>query len=223
MFQERVTKKSELHRAATLTAAPRWLECTWRREPCGKKSCPVCSLLTEERCRLVEQEEPEEIILDLLDDLRYSVAEAFLAIVDSRHYARNHTERRAKAPVRRSPRRFAIYRRLDAWHEALHRVFDDAEYLESLWVDSSDAADVDWYAHVLLDYVHRQSMHRARLNERQLATLLASKYTRQVIATVSGLLLDRLRRLALLDCREKGALMLLLSRFATLESEFKTL
>jgi hypothetical protein len=51
---------------------PKWLECTWRRQPCGKTACPVCSLLQQERAKLVSKHEPEEFIEDVLDDLRYS-------------------------------------------------------------------------------------------------------------------------------------------------------
>jgi len=180
--------------------------------PCGKTQCPVCSVLADEQKKMTARGEAAEFMIDVLDDLRYSIAEAFLTIIDSTKETRSHLHAQLAQP-RRSPRRFALYRKIDLWHEALHEVFDDAEELESIWTQSADAADTDWYVHILLDYLHRQLEYSAVHSRAQALKSVASTYARSVIAQTTALISDRLNRLALLDSTEKGTLIVLTSRF----------
>jgi len=208
-----VQKKNtrEQKRAISL---PQWLDCTWRRVPCNKKQCPVCSLLTAEEQKLIARGEGEEFVCDVLDDLRYSIAESFLSVVDSS--ARGHRtaahERRAFA--KRSPRRFPLYRTLDRWHEELHDLFSDGDDAESFWVQTADAADVDWYMHILLDFTHRQLLYLEKNSAQALRSSVPVAYTRYVIDATAQLVAEGLNRLALLDSTEKGVLILMAGTFS---------
>lgn len=193
---------------------PLWLDCTWRRVPCSKKQCPVCSLLTEEEKKLLARGEGEEFVCDVLDDLRYSIAESFLAVIETP--VRSQHGRRAFA--KRSPRRFPLYRTVDRWHEQLHDVYSDGDNAESFWVQTSDAADVDWYVHVLLDFVHRQLLYLERNSVQSLRTSIPAAYACYVIQLTTELIKDGLNRLALLDSTEKGALIMIAGKFTQVQA-----
>ncbi|MBU4298954.1 hypothetical protein KJ636_02845 [Patescibacteria group bacterium] len=32
---------------------PKWMECNWRRVPCGKENCPICGRIKKDRQRLI--------------------------------------------------------------------------------------------------------------------------------------------------------------------------
>lgn len=165
----------------------------------------------------------EEAIIDALDDLRYSIAESFLAIIDGAHEIHRGHARSRIAVKRHAPRRFALYKTCDLWHEALHEVCDDAEVSESMWIQSTDAADLDWYVHVLLDYIHRHAEYVALHRHGAAAQSTAVQYTREVISQTAQVLYEALSRLSLLNSSEKGALMVLMGRFEKLRKDIALL
>ncbi len=158
--------------------------------------------------------EAEEFIIDTMDDLRYSIAEAFLVIVDTKKdFNHLHAHRHRDAAVF-APRRFPLYRKLDNWHEELHELFEEADQAESIWVESIDAADLDWYMHILLDYVHRLLTYQMGRSKKELSSSTSISYMRYVVSQVCAAIVERLNRLALLDSNEKVSFIMLLGQFA---------
>lgn len=203
---------------------PSWMRCTWLRVPCGGMQCPVCSLLHDERAKLIEAGEQEEVIMDLLDDLRYSVAEAFLNILDEQRADKTGRLHKRLARGSRSPRRFQSYASLDQWHEVLHETFDDAQAQTSFWVETTDAADLDWYTHVALDYLHRHLLTRQTSRTKApVAETAAERYVRGVLSECCEQIEKMLARVCLFDSSEKGRLILLLGQFVGLKKSIDLL
>ncbi len=158
----------------------------------------------------------EEEMLDILDDLRESVADAFLLLADKIDLKRSSN----RIYSTRSPHRFSIFRLLDSWHELLHDIFDEAEINASWWLESSDAADADWYTHVLLEYLYRLLSYRcsSKFSVRSKPTF-GNIYAQSVVITASEIVAKCLHSLALLDSSEKGSLLRMSGRFDELHSK----
>lgn len=194
--------------------APRWLSCTWRREPCGKRSCPVCGVLSRE-CRVLRAGgASDDEVLSAIDDLRYDIADAFLKIVHIPSVSRVRTPRRVS--LYGSLRYKSLYRALDSWHEELHEIYDEAFDINAFWRESVDAADLDWYAHILLDYFER-------LREYQTVQSVARRYAVSVAHEAAQMMVKCLHSIALCDSAQKGALILLSHRFTPLYKELMQL
>jgi hypothetical protein len=208
-------KTGGLRKHDGVVRAPHWLTCTWLRTPCGKKHCPVCAVLVREQKKLLAQGVEESDLLDALDDVRYGIAEAFLDVL---HFSRN--EKNIRSPrMGRNPKRFPLFGELDAWHENLHEVFDEADMQAGFWLESVDAADLDWYTHITLDYLRRFLEYGA---SRKVASP-AKKYVRSVLCDSAKVVSEKISRLALYDCAQKGSLMLLSGKFNSLQKKLNSL
>jgi hypothetical protein len=206
---DELRETNELKGKNSSVRTPHWLTCTWLRTPCGKKNCPVCSVLAREQKKLLAQGVEDIDLLDALDDVRYGIAEAFLDVL---HFS--SIKKGIRSPrMGRSPKRFPLYQELDSWHENLHEVFDEADFQSAFWLESVDAADLDWYAHILLDYL-RRFLEYGIPGE---SISPAKKYVRSVLRDAAKTVEEKISRLALCDCAQKGSLMLLSGRF----NEFK--
>lgn len=221
------SKKKDLKSSsaqARKSFVPSWMRCTWLRIPCGGVRCPVCSLLHDERAKLVAGGESDDVILDVLDDLRYSVAEAFLNILDEQKAGRSGRLHKRLARGAASPRRFKEYAQLDDWHESLHETFDDAQAQASFWVETTDAADLDWYTHVALDYLHRHLLTTTVSRGAASHELTSSEqYVRGVLLESAQRVEGCLARICLLDSSEKGRLILLLGKLSILKKSIDVL
>jgi hypothetical protein len=216
-------RKKSVSASSAQKGVPNWISCTWLRNPCGKKACPVCSLLDEEREKMLNRGESVEFVFDVIDDLRYGVAEAFLSIIEQGQRMKAGRMHSRLARNKRSPSSFKAYKDLDRWHEDLHSVFEDGENQASFWVETADSADLDWYTHIALDYLHRQIMYRFLPKAESLEGTTAWKYTKFVLEQCIDKIKTALNRLALLDSSEKGSLMMLAGRFSLIEKEMKDL
>ncbi len=58
-----------------------WLDCMWKRIPCGEDGCPICGRVNRERMRLFKEGENPDSIAGAIDSVGASLAESAILIV----------------------------------------------------------------------------------------------------------------------------------------------
>ena len=59
---------------------PKWMECTWRRVPCGRDDCPICSRIKKDRQRYIERGEDPDAAESVFEDVSRNFKEALQMI-----------------------------------------------------------------------------------------------------------------------------------------------
>lgn len=199
------------------------MECSWRRVPCGKKSCPLCSRLAAEHERHLEAgEEPDDLEL-VFDDVAQGFKETLELIKqDAKSRGIDITNLEGvKTPPR--PQAFAFYRKVAAWHRQVSALVTSAEIGGDLWVATEAAADLSWYKNILLSKVYRQLCTRWEQQQGVQYGDVDLRYTARVLQEVVGILLKSLYELSLLESAQKGGLFLSLARLQQLEEAIRSL
>jgi hypothetical protein len=199
---------------------PTWMDCTWRRVPCGKEVCHVCG---DEATQIPGGEghvsdatnSPETIF----EEVAHSLEEALTMV-------RKHAEEMGIditgtnniiAPPK--PKQFLLYRKVEEWHEAVHSIVEDAITAGSLWIHTEAAADLFWYTHVLSSKVYRQLCNRWSREKEGDLDMVDYDYTKRVLQECLTTLQKSLAELSLLKTGQKGELMLYLGRLKDLEKQ----
>jgi hypothetical protein len=189
---------------------PQWMECVWRRVPCGKKSCPVCSrLLTEHENITATVEEQDELEL-IFDDVASSFKETLEFIKQDVKALRINIFDLENFKIPPRPHKFSVYRKVAAWHRQVSAIINAAEIGGDLWLGTEAAADLVWYKNILLSKIYRQLCAIWWRKQGIKFSEADFRYTAFVLKEVVEILLKSLHDLSILQSGQKGALFLCL-------------
>lgn len=196
---------------------PKFMDCAWKRIPCGEKNCKICGRIIADRERHIAKGEHPDSPESIFEDMGNSFKEA-LAIIkkDAERLGINIVNIDGiKEPPK--PEEFPLYRQLKRWHGQIARIGNDAENEEELWLDTEAAADLFWYANTLLAKVYRQLRNRWEMENGDAYGKFDFQYTKGILKEVLKTIKKSLRELALLRTGQKGELLIVLSQFEKLE------
>ena len=139
---------------------PKWMECTWRRVPCGRDDCPICGRIKKDRQRHIEKGEDP-------DDIKYVLEDAGRNFKEALQMIKRDAERMGikianidniKEPP--EPEEFSLYRKVEEWNKKVFKIAKEAELSGNWWIYTETSADLFWYANILLAKVYRQFCNR---------------------------------------------------------------
>lgn len=139
---------------------PKWMECAWRRVPCGKDNCPICGRIKRDRQRHIEKGEDPDDPKFALEDVGQNFKEALEIIkkdAESKGFDITNIEKIQEPP---EPEEFPFYRKVKEWNKEVFKIGDEAELSGNWWIYTEAAADLFWYANTLLAKVYRQLCNR---------------------------------------------------------------
>lgn len=138
------------------TGMPNWMDCTWKRIPCGDQDCPICSRLEdlEDQSDLFER---GEFLIDL---------------------AGEGSDVDEELPA---PEEFPFYRRLRKWLEGVISIAEESKTTGDFWVFTEEAADLFWYMNVLSAKTYRQLCNRYLIENSEKDNKVDYKYTNYVL------------------------------------------
>jgi len=185
---------------------PEWWDCQWQRIPCNKKACFLCSKQ--------EVEEAWDVIADARAVLE-EVSVGALPVSQKRTAIGECAE--CHAPLKDS--NHPMSRSVGKWADELFEVFMAGVVEDAWWLDTEAAAEVEWYAPVLLDKVGQQLETNAWLSSdpRNQVAEADHGYTRYVFAECLLKLERSLRELALYDSGQKAEFALAIARLTRLK------
>ena len=139
------------------TGMPDWMDCTWKRLPCMKDDCPICS-----RLRDLEEE----------NDL-FTRGEFLIEI------AGEQEEGGENLP---DPDEFPFYKEVRGWLKEVIKIAENSRNSGDFWVFTEEAADLFWYMNVLSTKTYRQLCNRYSMeNHSETANPADYKYTNHVL------------------------------------------
>lgn len=198
---------------------PQWMECSWRRVPCGKKSCPVCGRLASQYERHMEQGEEADDMETMFADVAHGFKET-LELIKQDARARGFDIANLNEVVEPPrPRNFPLYREVSAWHVQVSALVESANAGGDLWLSTEAGADLMWYKNILLSKIYRQLCTRWEQKRGLEYGDTDIGYTGKVIKEVTDILISVLRELSTLESAQKGGLFLSLVNLQLLKDK----
>lgn len=195
---------------------PEWMDCTWKRLPCGNTDCPICS--QDEVMSgggKLPQEHIESALEDILSDLHSHYA-------DVQDYAAQQgvtgkkTHREKSAP---SPEDFPLYNKLKIWRDDTLAVAELAADEGSFWPATDPGQDLLWYGNILLGKSYRQLCNRWYMDQGENCEPVDYEYTAHVLLECLTHIKVSLRSLIELDVEEKYKLNLIFLYLPAFEAD----
>lgn len=198
---------------------PEWMECTWRRLPCGQLDCKICGRMEEDRLNHITKGEDPDSIGSVFEDVGKNFKETLELIkkdAESKGIDITNLKEIEEPPGSDT---FPLYSHIMSWQEFVSKTVEKGDKEESLWLLTEAAADLSWYKNTFCAKVYRQLCNRWHMDRSDGYGEFDYKYTAYVLKECLGILKKSLAELSLLPSGQKGELLLAASQLDKLEKE----
>ncbi|MGM0438912.1 MAG: hypothetical protein ACQEP3_00535 [Patescibacteria group bacterium] len=134
---------------------PEWMDCTWKRVPCMKEDCPICSKLKD-----IEEE-----------NSLFQRGEFLIEVAGEKGTEENLP----------GPEEFPFYLEIKEWLEEIISIADKSKNSGDFWIFTEEAADLFWYMNVVSAKIYRQLCNRYLIENSEKDKAVDYKYTRYVL------------------------------------------
>jgi hypothetical protein len=216
MENTRIKKKKE----AKITL-PKWMDCTWRRVPCGRENCPICSQIKAEEERQQKAGESADDFGAALEDASYNIHEALAVIradAAGKGFDIANLEKIKRPPA---PHEFPLYLKLKPWRDDIFKLADEAMDNLEAWPMLDAGQDLLWYANMALAKTYRQLANRWQIEHSGSYGEVDKEYTGYVLNECLRILKESLDGLLAGDSGPRGKFNLALVYLTGLEEEIR--
>jgi hypothetical protein len=185
---------------------PKWMDCTWKRLPCGESDCPICS---REIPLSGSPREADKDVSGFLDDVLSDLAGHYSGIKDQA--ARQGIGKASGAAELQPPQpsQFLLYNRLQVLRDDLLSVAEEAADSGSFWPATEPGQDLLWYANVLLGKTYRQLCNAWYVEQGHNNDKVDQRYTSHVLLECLSYIRSSLEELVELEVEESNTLELI--------------
>jgi hypothetical protein len=197
---------------------PEWMDCTWRRNACGKEECKICGRILRDRQKHVEEGEDPDSMEAAMEDVGNNLKEALEMIkkdAEEKGIDISNIDDIKEPP---EPKEFPLYLEAKKLNEMILEIGESARLSDSRWFDTEIAQDLFWYNNTLLVKIYRQLCNIWHIKEDDGYGEFDYGYTDYVIKECLEILKQALAQLSFLDSPQKADLMLALSGFMSIEA-----
>ncbi|OGF41188.1 hypothetical protein A2477_01050 [Candidatus Falkowbacteria bacterium RIFOXYC2_FULL_47_12] len=207
-------------------AIPAWMDCTWRRIPCGKLTCPICGRMVRVRARHIARGEDPDDLAAVFADMGENFSETLRLLREDARQLGVDLEKEPDEPPLQTPEpdAFPLYGVVKNWQECLEMILAAGYSAGASWVITDVYADLSWYGNALLAKTYRQLC--AAWEKKYAPTLFGEadfRYTRDVLAECCAILTRNLRELLPLSGDYFVPVSRLLSTLAFLRERLRSL
>lgn len=201
---------------------PKWMECTWRRVPCGKDKCRICGQIKRDRQKHITRGENPDSIKSVLEDVGDTFREALTMIkkdAESKGFDISNIDDIKE--LSRSEE-FPLYKKVKKWRDTILKIAEaehQSHTCESLWLNTEEAADLFWYINTLSVKTYRQLCNRWHIKTGGEHGDFDYKYTKHVLKECLEILKKSLKDLSFLAPAKTGELITALAELNNLERE----
>ncbi|MDP2703856.1 MAG: hypothetical protein Q8P01_01390 [bacterium] len=200
---------------------PEWMECVWRRVPCGELDCKICGRIQRDRMRHAMKGEDPDDMKNVFEDVGRNLQEAMTMIrkdaeargIDITNLDDVEIEEEPK------PEDFPLYDRVMAWQKSASEMIQEADEREELWLLTEAAADLLWYKNTLCVKTFRQLTNRWHMDRGDEYEVFDHNYTGYVLTMCLNLLKKSLRDLKKSVSSQADTFDILLKNLKALEKE----
>jgi len=174
---------------------PKWMECTWRRVPCGRDDCPICGRIKKDRQKHIEKGENPDDPKFAFEDVGRNFKEALKIIkkdAESKGFDITNIEDIQEPP---KPQKFSLYNKIEKWNKSVKTLENSSEVLGEFWLYTEEAADLFWYPNILLAKTYRQLCNKWHIKSGDDYGEFDYQYTGYVLKECIELLKKSLKKL----------------------------
>lgn len=198
---------------------PTWMDCAWRRLPCEKEDCPLCSQMTKDREKHIAKGEDPDSMSAALDDVGDYFKKTLKAIKKSaKENGLNLVDvKKLKEPP--EPHAFPVYHKVNNWREGIQNIAENSDDVSSSWLFSEAGEDLLWYSNTLAAKTYRQLTNRWHLEGGSDYGDFDHEYTEYVLNECVQLLKSALGELIDMNTVQQGKFSIALMSLAGLEED----
>ena len=222
VFMEK-NRKNDKHLETTKTKGefvmPKWMDCTWRRIPCGRDDCPICGRIKRDRKKHLARGEDPDSMEAALEDVGNNFKEALAMIKkDAKRMGIDISNiDDIKEPPK--PHEFPLYNKINSWRHDIYQMAEQASENLEAWPELEPGLDLFWYANTTLAKTYRQLCNRWHLEQGDEYGEEDYEYTKYVLGECLAILKKSLSKLITMYPGKKGELNLALVMLSGLERE----
>ena len=152
---------------------PAWMDCAWKRVPCGQMNCPVCGHELRARAKHIARGEDPDGLEAALADITDNLSEVLTLL------KKTAVRLDIKPP---EPREFALYEIVREWCECVRDFLQISREQGAAWIITDYFSDLLWYTGTLQAKTYRQLTNAwERENFPELYGQTEHAYTRRVL------------------------------------------
>ena len=198
---------------------PKWMECTWRRVPCGKDDCPICGRIKRDRQRHIEKGEDPDDIKSVFEDVGRNFKEAMEMIKKEAERMGIDITNIEDIQEPPEPEEFPLYKKVMEWRNLVFEILESATQFGEFWVYTETFQDLSWYSNLLPAKIYRQLCNRWHIKEGDDYGGFDYEYTKYVISECLKNLKKSLKELSSFDSRQRNNSTLISNQLINLEKE----
>lgn len=198
---------------------PKWMDCTWRRIPCGQDNCPICGRIKHDREKHLAQGEDPDSMEAALKDIGDNFKEAMTMIKkDAKRLGIDITN---ISHIQEPPEshEFPLYNKIEDWHHNIYKMAEQAEDNLDAWPFLEAGENLLWYANTILAKTYRQLCNRWHLKQGDEYGEEDYQYTKYVLGECLAIIKQSLEELSNTYPEEKGKFNLALVMLSGPERE----
>ncbi|MEK7107538.1 MAG: hypothetical protein AAB899_05130 [Patescibacteria group bacterium] len=165
-----------------------WLNCGWKRIPCGKRSCPICGRIARDREKLEREGKDPDSLENSMEIVGANLAEALIMIRKDAEAMGIDIENLNEVKDVPEPERFPLAVAARKWHVDVIRYGEKEQKRGATWIMTEAAADLFWYAGTFDVKIYRQFCNRWHLDSGHTYGAFDYDYTGKVLKQVIGIL-----------------------------------
>lgn len=197
---------------------PKWMECIWRKVPCGKDDCPICGRIKRDCQKHIKRDEDSDDPKFAIGDVGQNLKEALQIIkedAESKGIDITNVKDIQEPP---QPKEFPLYNKVEEWNKSVRVLENTAEASGEFWLHTEEAADLFWYANILMVRTYRQLCNKWHIKNSNDYGEFDRQYTGYVLKECLEILKKSLKGLAD-SYPQKQGLKSLYSNLLKLEKE----
>jgi len=186
---------------------PEWMECTWRRKPCGKDSCPICGRINKYREKHITKGENPDDMEFVLKDMGNILKETLnLVKKDAKRLGIDITNiKDIQEPP--DPEKFPLCNTVLKWRDNVYSLIENRELPP--WAYTEAADDLFWYANTLCAKTYRQLCNKWQIQKGDKHGYSDYKYTKYVLRECFDIIQKSLSELIPIGAEDKMKLMII--------------
>jgi len=151
--------KEKIKNKKTRVNPPKWLDCSWRRVPCGRPDCPICGYFFQKQARL-KTGQGQAFSASFLYELREHLWVALAKNGQKNKFFDPDIVLPAAIKKIPPPAHFPACSFLRNWRNDLFRLADTADENWEAWPLLDQGQDLLWYANTLFAKTYHQAVNR---------------------------------------------------------------
>ena len=172
-----------------------WLDCTWKRTPCGSSSCPICSRISRDRARAIRKGLDPDSPEAAFESVSADMAEAFMQIKAHAEAEGIDITNLSNVEELPSVKEFPLACEAEEWFVRIHKHLEKEIEREAVWLRTESAADLLWYLGTLTTKVYRQCCNRWHIDRGDDYGVFDYNYTAGVLREVCKTIRDSFEKL----------------------------